>query len=438
MRILAGSMGAAVGVTAPGSAVASDPILPALPGRGMRPHPALLDLARGAPVGRLDHDAEQVLTSAAEHRMSGLLRTQLADGRAALSDTRLLRRVVGEDLARQQAHRRRWACAAALQAELEPEGLATAMLKGVTFEARWHDRLGERPSGDIDLWLDPRRVTRFADAVGIIDPSHHLHGVVQQLVDAGDHQATELQRDGIWIDLHADAFKLGTVMRTGHAVFDRRVLVDGPDGHQVWALCPEDALVHHLLHLNKDRFRRLLGYVDVARLISRSELDWALVREVARAEGLTDVLRACLQAVDDIIPLDMPKPAPSTGLRHRIWQVAWPPRIRLSGDQGVLRYRYRQDLLALLAHGRFVETLRVRWRQRLLPPAAVVDDVYPGLQGPYLWRLTAGRIRATLQRRQRRRRTHGDPHDAAGGDAAERTAVVRDDPSGLQRAHTGR
>lgn len=58
----------------------------------MRPHPTLFDLARDRPVDRLSGDAEQVLASAADHQMSGLLRTQLADGRAELSDVRLLRR----------------------------------------------------------------------------------------------------------------------------------------------------------------------------------------------------------------------------------------------------------------------------------------------------------------------------------------------------------
>lgn len=372
-----------------------------------RPDPRVIELARDRPLGRVV-DGQRLLDAAVEHGLQGLLHRQVEQGRAVIDDRRVRAQLTAGALVRERESRARWAIASQLQCELDGLELPTAVLKGLAVEARCYDRPGERPSADLDLWLDPTRLDRFAVAVATIDPDFGLLERVQGLVDAGDYQAAELQRDGVAVDLHADAFKLGTGMRCGRRVFKRAVTVTGPDGTHVRALAPEDALVHQVLHLNRDWFRSLLGHVDVARLIERCEPDWDTVWELADREGLTDVFTLGLRAVDEVVPLTVSVPPAPSSWRARVWQLAWSERVRLSGTYERQRYRYRQDLLALLARGRLVETIRGRWRQRLFPPAAVVDDVYPGLRGPYLWRLTAGRVRAVGRRRESRSDARGE------------------------------
>lgn len=365
-----------------------------------RPHPRLVDLARGEPLGVID---DGVVASAFEHRMQGLLFSQVRDGRAGVAPmSNAWQDLAGDDLVRRQRTARIWEAAARIRSDLAGAGLDSVVLKGPPLEARWYDRTGERPTTDLDLWLDPRQVDRYGEALRRVQPDHPLGDTAQALVDTGDMQAIEALYRGVTVDLHTDAFKVRVPMRTGTAMFDRAVSVRGPDGPRVAALAVEDALVHHVLHLTKDRFRFLLGYVDVARMVRDPVLDWSRVWEVARAEGLETPVVLALRAVDEVVPLGIALPPAPRGWRASLWRRAWPPSVRLSGTIGIDSYRFRQDLLPLLARGRAAETFRTQWRQRLFPPPAMIDHVYPGLQGPYPWRLVAGRIRAARHRHRDR------------------------------------
>jgi hypothetical protein len=164
-------------------------------------------------------------------------------------------------------------------------------------------------------------------------------------------------------------------------------------------LDPETALVLFLLHLNKDRFRRLLGYVDVARLLEREHIDWQAVEAIAAADGLCGPVALSLSCVTDALRLD-PVPLRSAhGWRAVAWRRLWRPSIRLQGDIGVTGFHLRQALLPALAEGGTVDALRSMAR-RLAPDPTLVRYRTPNTSGGYLRRLTVGRVARTRARRR--------------------------------------
>ena len=172
----------------------------------------------------------------------------------------------------------------------------------------------------------------------------------------------------------------------------------------VRALDPELSLIHYLLHVNKDRFRRLLTIHDVWRILTREALDWAFIEGFVDKEGLVVPVGQTLGAVAEMLEVDLPQAAAGIArgghrIRRFIWNRLWPESIRLLGGVGVEKHRRRQFWLPFLIDGRFGDALRF-WVCRLLPPRPVVDWSYPGVAGPYPWKLVVGRLLTGRRRRQ--------------------------------------
>ena len=161
------------------------------------------------------------------------------------------------------------------------------------------------------------------------------------------------------------------------------------------------ALVHLLVHLNKDRFQRLLAYADIARVIAGGGVDWERAERFARGEGITVSTFRTLGVVLDELSLPWPEELASGWVSCVDLERDLAPGIRLRGIEGRLRFRRRQDWIALLARGRTREALRW-WFREMWPPAPVVAVRYAEIRGPYLWKLFRGRfntartLRATL------------------------------------------
>ena len=281
-------------------------------------------------------------------------------------------------------------------------GIDVATFKGVTAEARWYDQLGDRPCGDVDLLLAPYHHHRIGELVAALEPQHPLAADVDALVAAGELQSIELRVDGIEIDLHLDLFKLGIPSRQREAIWDRTLQLSTPDG-DVRVLDPETALVHFLLHLNKDRFRWLLGYVDVAHLLQRDLVDWSAVRAIAAADGLDDVVALSLECVTDLLELEVVGWPVPRGWRTATWRRLWAHSVRLQGDVAVSRFHLRQAALPVLARGRGADALRYLAR-RLVPEPRLVRYNNPTSSGGYVRRLTTGRLARSRARRREVRR----------------------------------
>jgi hypothetical protein len=154
------------------------------------------------------------------------------------------------------------------------------------------------------------------------------------------------------------------------------------------------SLVHFVIHLNKDGFPRLLAYSDIVRILRQEEIDWSIVKQFLKMEGLEVVFYSSLAAVAGDLRLTRIPTHRVGGLRASFHRAVWPPRRRLRGD-AALRWLRRQFWLPFLIAGRFLEAL-TWWVRRLLPPRKLVA-YYSLLAGrperPYLRAVLFDRVR---------------------------------------------
>jgi hypothetical protein len=366
-----------------------------------RPHPGLIALARS---GRLlplaESDEDLLLASALEHRMEGLLWSAIRDDSSrGSSDWR--RDVAVHDLANRQVAAANWEGLRAIGELVNAMGVEVATVKGVTAETRWYERMGERPSGDVDLILSPNDVARAAELVAGIQQEHELLSDVQRLVDDQILQSIELRTPkGIAVDLHFDVFKLGTPARDPQRLWGHMQPFDGPFDSPILVPDGELALLHFLLHLTKDRFRSLLAHVDVQRVVTQEAIDWERFFALAESEGLGMHAALALQAVDDVLPLDYPEDGPHrSGATGVLWEYLWRPTVRLRGYEGVRRFRRRQDWLPVMMPGHRAEAIRSWLRRRVFPPPEL-QAYRSQSRGPRFWSLTGGRAAAAIRRRR--------------------------------------
>ena len=383
-----------------------------------RPHPALVALAAGRHPGPLPGSAALV-TSAIDHGMQGLLWTHVAD----LGDGAGWRRTLaGADVAIRQRHDRLWDTLATVRDRLAAVDVELATVKGVTAEARWYGRPGERPSTDLDVVVPPAAATRADEVLDVLQPGHALRSHAVELATSSVMQSVNTIVDGVAVDLHFDILKYGLPPRQRDLAWERTVLFPLGDGSTVRVLDPELALVHFLVHLNMDSFSWLLGLADVARVL-RGPVDWGFVERFVRNEGLEVVVYRSLTTVSAELSLPLPPLPRIRGPRVWLWDAAWPPPATLLGSAGTHRSR-RQDLLPFLVRGRLAAA--GRWGLHvLLPPRAAVAARYGGERGPYLVRLLRGRVRTVLARRTalRTRRLPEDRRYAPATAALLREAV---------------
>ncbi len=352
-----------------------------------RPHPALIELAAGRPLPQTVEDPDELLESAAEHRMHGLLWSAVARGEIVVP-LHVERHLALLDLSIQARHRKLWAALDEVTNRLGAGGIEVAVFKGVAAEAQWYGRIGERPSRDLDLWLSPHQLDRADEVLELLQPDHALTGELNRLVRRGNLQSVDVEFGGVDIDLHFDPFKMGIWLRDLPGVWARRVPF-----HEGYAtLDPASALMQFLLHLNKDRFSWLLGVVDVARLVQQDHEARSGVRSLAVLEGMGCLVGSADQAVSGLLGVPF-KGVPTRGIREVAWRLMWPPHTQLDGNRGYLRGSRRQFLAPFLCEGRLKDSIRF-FRRLLAPPQALIDYYYPGLSGGYPSKLLRARAEA--------------------------------------------
>lgn len=387
-----------------------------------KPHPALYDLAAGRRVPHLD-DPREFLRSAFEQRMAGLLWTEVEAERVDLP-VQLQRALAGLSLRTRAHHQRLWRTLDEVCARLAERGIAVASAKGVTSEIRWYSHMGDRPCADLDLLLSPAQVHRASEAVAALQPDHPLLHAVDDLTASGALQSVDVSYEGIDIDLHFDILKLGVPLRHNDTIWDRTVDVRSPGGAAVRALDAETSLVLFLLHLLKDRFAFLLGYVDIVRIIERSDVDWDFVEDFLESDGLTPPAQHAMNAVCETLGVSNPLARRVHGWRGAATRVLWPASMRLGGVVGRLTHHRRQFLLPFLMPGH--ERAGARALLRLaVPPASLIDYHHPDTAGPVPWRLAVGRVRRARERRQAIRALETDRgQPAPNADAAVTDAIA--------------
>jgi hypothetical protein len=367
-----------------------------------RPHPALIEIAASRPTPHV-HDVSELIHSALEHRMAGLVLSRVLNGEFKLSGP-WLHMLAQHDLCTRAHQQRLWTALQGVIERLRGAGFDVATVKGVTAQARWYDRAGERPCTDIDLLVNPSDVHHIEEIVRLIQPDHFLVHDVRSLVARGYLQSIDMKvSPGVWVDLHVDLFKVGIPSLQYDVIWDRTHAFPLANGSTVRIVDPELALIHLLLHLNRDRFSYLLGLVDVARILEREDLDWGFIDRFLYKEGLETPVYLALETVFRMLALHSSPPPAIRGWRAAAWNVLWPPNSRAQGHSGAARRRRRRLFLPFLVRGR--NAAAWRWLLgRVFPPRVMVAYRYGASHSSYMFRLTWERLRRLPPR------WHNPPH----------------------------
>jgi hypothetical protein len=354
---------------------------------------ALIELAAGRAPGIIELDANLVAV-AREHRMAGLLWTAIKEQEAC--DPALKAQLAMSDLYIQGHLVRVSSVLEDAVARLEAIGIEVATIKGVTAEARWYARRGERPCSDVDLLLAPHQLDRAVEVVAALQPDHPWLPHMKEMVTSARVQSITMRLNGLEVDLHFDLLKLGIPTRQSAELWGRTLSYSLPGGGSVRVVDDTAAMFHLLLHLNKDRFQRLLGYADIPRLMASDQVDWRDLLRLAEHEGIEVPVLQTLDVVLDLLKVPWPEEISRPhGPRSWTWSLLWRPSIRLRGREGRLRFRKRQDWIAVLARGRSREAI-IWWLRGLLPPSPTVHAHYAHIRGPYPWKLARGRAQAAV------------------------------------------
>jgi len=364
------------------------------------PTPALVALALGSELGVVT-DLKQLIDSAAEHHMSGLLWTRVSRGEIEVAQEVKVQ-LASQDLVVRARHARLWESIANIRQRLAGLDVELAVLKGVPSEARWYDRMGERPCADLDLLINPSQTSQVLQVVALLQPDHPMQETFLSDFEKGLLHSVDLQVDGIAIDLHLDPLKLGPRSSGRELLWERTVYWQLPDGRGARVLDAEASLVHFLITLNRDCFCWMLGFSDIARLLARETIDWYAVEALTSSCGVNVPVSSTLQTVANILGLEVPL-APRSGWRAMTWRLVWRESVRLEGELGWWRHRHRNYLLPFLTDWPLSQSLRWLLRQFVLS-RTVVASANMGLKGPWLWRLAAGRLRRLRARRRTIRR----------------------------------
>jgi hypothetical protein len=142
-------------------------------------------------------------------------------------------------------------------------------------------------------------------------------------------------------------------------------------GEAALALAPEDELVQLCVHVHKHGFERLIWLKDLDLYVRRrgEGLDWRLVAEVARREGVAGSVWYSLSLASDVLGTPQTEaarlapPLPVRLLYERVW-----PRAAVASLDGTMRRRavqfhvaesWRGMLPTLVLMGRRRERMRL-------------------------------------------------------------------------------
>lgn len=373
--------------------------------RGQAPLDLLLSWSRGGelslPPGA---DWQGLLSAIIEHRLNGLVYSEVTDGRIAVPDE-IRARLATLDGITWARHMRLRHALLQVGERLEAAQVDWAVLKGVAAEQRYYGRIGERPSFDLDVLIAPHHRDRMRHVVAALQPDHALGDDIQRLVDRGHLQSVNvlLEGTGIPVDVHTDLFELGVPSISPEGVWEsmERVSLDGLGEVRM----PEHELagLHFLVHANRDRFRTLLAFHDIARVLRTAGFRTDELLRLVDDQGLRVPALCSLEAAAATMGLDISGVPSPRGARAALWRLLWRPAIRLGGDRAKQRRSRRTQLvLPLLIPGRSGSLARATVR-RLFPPPTMVRHLHG--EGPYLRTL----LRARLEHMRRRRRPEPPP-----------------------------
>jgi hypothetical protein len=180
--------------------------------------------------------------------------------------------------------------------------------------------------------------------------------------------------DRALVEIHADPLQLG-IKPTAEDDRWRRALLEPGLGASALVLRDEDQLIQLCVHAHKHGFSRLIWLKDLDLFMRRlgPTVDWLLIDDVARREGVRASLWYALSLAKDLLGTPgtavserMAPAAPVRALYRRIW-----PRHTIADLDAAMRRRavqfhvaesWRGMLPTLVLMGRRADRLRLIWR----------------------------------------------------------------------------
>ncbi len=359
------------------------------------PHPALIEIAAGRTAGAVaDADSAALVESALQHRMAGLAFAAAEVGALEI-DAEARHRLASVKLAAAAHNTKVEHAAQSVIAALRNNGWDAALFKGVATARRWYPEPGTRPTADVDLLLAPTSRNRIDEILAHLAPGHGLRGKAQHLFDAGRIQSIDFIWDDVWIDLHNDPIKVGVELPDLDRLWPRMETID-LSGFPALALDTESTLLQSAIHLQKDRFSRLHGFADIAR-IAAAGVDWDWVQRFAAGVGLRIHFNEALRVVAEVLSIPLPYDRAATS---RLWKAIWPERSTLRGDVGLTRKVRTHYWIPMTMPGRRLDALKW-WSRIVVPPADLVEYLHPDTSGPYPLRVLQYRSRLARARHRR-------------------------------------
>lgn len=351
-----------------------------------RPHPLLVKIAAGRKTD-LSGLSEEIVASAEDHRMLGLL---LAEVRAsdATIDRGIRSRLEALDMQWSAQRQRLMTVAADVHRSLEAAGIRHLFFKGVVESHRLFTDPNHRPFADIDACIAPGE--SLSAAVAALAPDFPDFEGLDSLVAGGFTTSVGFYEQGVPLDLHSDFVRIGRGAVRPDLWWTATSELRLPGIGAVEVLDPDASFAVFALHQARDRFRYLIGCAEFVRRL-HAGVDFSRVRELTEAEGVWDQVAVAVEVLSSEIGLDSPIETPRSW-RARLWSRLWKEEIRLLGPEGWGRNpRLGSWLMPLLARGRTWET--IRWIGRsIFPPDARLRRLHPKARGPYLWRVVSTRV----------------------------------------------
>ncbi|MFH1007106.1 MAG: nucleotidyltransferase family protein [Candidatus Latescibacterota bacterium] len=253
-----------------------------------------------------DLDWEEVLEKACRHRMMSLLYHALK----SLDDKGLIPQTVMENLkgaycTHAVLNMRFARKLKEILTSLGEAGIEAIVLKGVPLAEMVYEDIALRPMGDIDLLVrkkDLESVEARLFGLGFTRFVEDRQGYQSYYRHYFDHDRTiplhihwELVRAPNAFDVDVDALF--------HCAKRRNL-----SGMEALVLSPEDTLMYLALHLFFTHFFNmgLIGLVDIARLIEKTEMDWERVVADSRKRKVAGCLYVSLYFVKELLHAPIP------------------------------------------------------------------------------------------------------------------------------------
>lgn len=262
-------------------------------------------------------------------------------------------------------------------------GLPLRVFKGPAMAASVYESAAERPHGDIDIYVDaddPERLENLLIELGFA--SRSARAAVDLAVNGSPIHEMQAIVNSVAVDVHFTPFGLLTPLRFPEQIRNKFVPHLIGDETEANVPTPELALLIAAVNLARKGGGNLWTAGDIARLLSLpAGLNWAAFEQLARAEGLAQIVQPAICAVvedlwlsPELVPFRVEK------------RPSWAPTLGEGDVHFGLRRRgtwvaLRRPIAILPQSLRYV----ARW---YVPSQAILDIRHPGSHGlPYPARL---------------------------------------------------